>query len=280
MERDEKIFSGMPLPAFQNGAAMPRLAANVSMMFTEYPFLQRFQAAADAGFEWVEMLFPYSFGVDEIALAVERAGVRVALFNLPPGQWEAGERGLACHPGRRQELDAGIDRAIPYALALGVKRLHLMAGITPAGAGMDSIAATYAQNVRHAAGRLFGHGIDIMIEPINRHSMPGYFLHRQEDAAALIEQSNISNLRLQFDFFHCQMEQGGVLMRLERFFPLIGHCQLAGAPDRHEPDSGELNYRLVLDRLDQLGYSGVVGLEYNPRQGTLEGLAFARPWLA
>lgn len=259
---------------------MPKLAANVSMMFTEYPFLDRFQAAADAGFKWVEMLFPYSFGVDELARAVERAGLGVALFNLPPGQWEAGERGLACLPGRQDELDAGIDQALPYAEALGVTRVHLMAGIAPNGWDTGRLTAIYAENARHAAVRLAAHGVDVLIEPINQHSMPGYFLRTQEQAAEIIEGAALPNLRLQFDFFHCQMEQGCVLMRLERFFPLIGHCQLAGAPHRHEPDQGELNYTLVLERLDELGYAGIVGLEYNPCKGTREGLAFAAPWLA
>lgn len=258
---------------------MPKLAANVSMMFAEYPFLDRFQAAADAGFKWVEMLFPYDFDVDELALAVERAGVGVALFNLPPGQWDLGERGLACHPGRRDELDCGIDRALPYVRALGVRRLHLMAGIAPARAAMDELAAVYAENARHVAARLAPHGVDVMLEPINQYSMPGYFLSRQEQAAEIIEQAAMPNLRLQFDFFHCQMEQGCVLMRLERLFPLIGHCQLAGAPHRHEPDQGELNCQLMLEKLDELGYDGIVGLEYTPRNGTREGLAFAAPWL-
>lgn len=259
---------------------MPQLAANLTMMFTEYPFMDRFRAASDAGFKWVEMLFPYKYGPDELNRAVESAGLRVALFNLPPGDWEAGERGLACHPGRRAELDIGLKLALPYAEALNVTRLHLMAGVAPASVAPGVVRQTYLENVRHVAGRLAERGMQVMLEPINGFSMPGYFLRTQEQAAEIIENSGMENVRLQFDFFHCQMEQGCVLRRLERFLPLVGHCQIAGAPERHEPDTGELNHALALARLDELGYTGLVGLEYSPRNGTEAGLAWAAPWLS
>lgn len=258
---------------------MPELAANLTMLFTEYPFPDRFRAARDAGFRWVEMLFPYDHDPDDLARILDETGLKLALFNLPPGDWEAGERGLACLPGREPELMAGLERALTFARALGAGRLHLMAGIAPEGIPRQELAACYGRSLRLCAQRAADAGLEILIEPINHYSMPGYFLCSQEQAADIISSLGLPNVRLQFDFFHCQMEQGCVLRRLERFLPLIGHCQLAGAPDRHEPDTGELNYALALSRLDELGYAGLVGLEYNPAGGTVAGLGWARPWL-
>lgn len=258
---------------------MPELAANLTMLFTEHPFPDRFRAARDAGFRWVEMLFPYDHDPESLAKILDETGLGLALFNLPPGDWARGERGLACLPGREAELEAGLERALAYAEILGARRLHLMAGIAPAHTPRPELAACYERNLRLCAQRAAAAGLEILIEPINHYSMPGYFLRSQEEAAAVIERLDLPNVRLQFDFFHCQMEQGCVLRRLERFLPLIGHCQLAGAPDRHEPDTGELNYTLALSRLDDLGYAGLLGLEYNPAAGTLAGLGWARPWL-
>lgn len=257
---------------------MPRFAANLTMMFTELPFLDRFSAAADQGFHWVEYLFPYEFAPEDLARALERNGLTQALFNLPPGDWEAGERGLACLPGREKEFDAALERAVLYAKALRCPRVHLMAGNRPTDADAARLERTYLDNVLRAAQRLADEGLELCLEPINQFSMPEYFLRTQEQAAAYIERLGLPNLHLQFDFFHCQMEQGNVSGRLRRFFPLIGHCQLAGAPDRHEPDQGELNYPYLLALLDELGYQGVVGCEYNPAGKTVDGLGWFRAW--
>ncbi|MGE9984288.1 2-oxo-tetronate isomerase [Desulfovibrio sp. SGI.169] len=257
---------------------MPRFAANLTMMFTELPFLDRFSAAADQGFQWVEYLFPYEFAPEHLARALERNRLRQALFNLPPGDWAAGERGMACLPDREKDMDAALERALTYAAALHCPRVHLMAGNRPPGVDAARLEQTYLGNVRRAAQRLADAGLELCLEPINHYSMPEYFLRTQEQAAAYIERLNLPNLRLQFDFFHCQMEQGNVSGRLRRFFPLIGHCQLAGAPNRHEPDQGELNYPHLLALLDELGYQGVVGCEYNPAGRTEDGLGWIRPW--
>ncbi|WP_165175026.1 2-oxo-tetronate isomerase [Desulfovibrio sp. ZJ369] len=255
---------------------MPRFAANLSMMFTERPFLDRFSAAADQGFQWVEYLFPYDFAPEELARALERNALRQALFNMPPGDWAAGERGLACLPGREKEFDAALEKAVLYAKALNCPRLHVMAGTIPAGTPATALQAAYLGNIHRAAERLADEGLELCLEPINRYSMPGYFLHEQEQAAAYIQRLDMPNVRLQFDFFHCQREQGDVSGRLRRFFPLIGHCQIAGVPDRHEPDQGELHYPYLLGLLDALGYQGLVGCEYTPAAGTEEGLGWIR----
>ena len=255
---------------------MPRFAANLTMMFTELPFPDRFSAAADQGFQWVECLFPYDFAPEDLARALERNNLGQALFNLPPGDWQAGERGMACLPGREKELDAALERAVLYAKALRCLRVHLMAGNRPPDADGALLEQTYLHNVRRAAQRLADEGLELCLEPISSYSMPQYCLRTQEQAAAYIEMLNLPNLRLQFDFFHCQMEQGNVSGRLRRFFPLIGHCQLAGVPNRHEPDQGELNYPHLLALLDELGYRGVVGCEYTPAGNTVDGLGWMR----
>lgn len=255
---------------------MPRFAANLTMMFTELPFLDRFSAAADQGFQWVEYLFPYEFAPEDLACALERNRLKQALFNLPPGDWTAGERGLACLPGREKEFDDAVEKAVLYAQALNCPRLHAMAGNRLPGASAEILLATYLGNIRRAAQRLSDKGLELCLEPINQYSMPRYFLRGQEQAAGYIESLGLPNVRLQFDFFHCQMEQGNISGRLRRFFPLIGHCQLASVPDRHEPDQGELNYPYLLGLLDELGYQGVVGCEYNPAGKTVDGLGWIR----
>lgn len=257
---------------------MPRFAANLSMMFTERPFLERFSAAADHGFRWVEYLFPYDFAPEVLIRALERSNLRQALFNMPPGDWAAGERGLACLPGREKEFDAALEKAVIYAKALNCPRLHVMAGARPAGTLAESLEAVYLGNMRRAAQRLADEGLELCLEPISRSSMPGYFLRTQEQAVGYMERLDLPNVRLQFDFFHCQMEQGDVSGRLRRFFPLIGHCQIAGVPDRHEPDQGELNYPYLLGLLDELGYEGLVGCEYKPAAGTADGLGWIRAY--
>lgn len=253
---------------------MPRFAANLSMMFTEWDFLDRFAAAADAGFTAVEFLFPYAYPPEAIAARLEAAGLTPALFNLAPGDWDGGERGLACRPERAEDFRASVARALPYAAATGVKRLHLMSGH---GDRHDSGAsAAYVAAIRHACAAVAPLGIDILIEPINGRDMPGYFLNDFPFAAALIEELALPNLKLQFDIYHRQILHGDVMTGLQSLLPVIGHVQVASVPKRNEPCSGELDDRRVFAHLDTLGYEGFVGCEYRPAAGTLDGLGWFR----
>ncbi|PWR22174.1 2-oxo-tetronate isomerase [Zavarzinia compransoris] len=251
---------------------MPRFAANLSLMFTEWPFLDRFAAAADAGFSAVEYLFPYDHPAAAIAARLARHGLTQALFNLPPGDWAAGERGLAALPGRLTEIGRGVDLALSYAAATGARRLHLMAGI--ADRADPAAVSAYRAAVGHVAERLAAAGIELLLEPINRRSMPGYFLDDFPYAEALIADLGLPNLRLQFDIFHRQILHGDVTAALRRLLPVIGHIQVAGVPERHEPDSGELRDGHIFRLLDDIGYGGFVGCEYVPRAGTLAGLGW------
>ncbi|KQT83014.1 2-oxo-tetronate isomerase [Methylobacterium sp. Leaf466] len=258
---------------------MPRFAANLTLMFTEHPFLDRFAAAAQAGFSAVECLFPYAEAPGAIAARLAEHRLELALFNMPPGDWAAGERGLAALPDRFAQVTTGVEAALAYALATGTRRLHLMAGLADR---RDAAASgAYRRALRHAAGRLAPHDIDLLIEPINRRSMPGYFLDDVEAAADLVRElqgEGLANLRLQFDVFHAQILHGDVTTRLARLLPLIGHVQVAGVPARNEPGTGELDDGFVFSELDRLGYDGLVGCEYNPRAGTLAGLGWFAPW--
>lgn len=253
---------------------MPRFAANLSMMFTEWAFLDRFAAAADAGFTAVEFLFPYEHAPDAVGGALHSAGLTQALFNLPPGDWAAGERGLAALPERGAALDAGTERALAYAEATGCRTLHLMAGI--ADRADPEVAARYRASVIRTAERLARADITLVLEPINTRDMPGYFLNDFGYAAALIRELALPNLALQFDIYHRQILHGDVVTGLRDMMPIIGHIQIAGVPERHEPDSGELAFPYVMAELDRLGYAGFVGCEYRPRSGTVAGLG----WLA
>ncbi|HEY0332070.1 MAG TPA: 2-oxo-tetronate isomerase [Rhodopseudomonas sp.] len=254
---------------------MPRFAANLTMMFTELPFLDRFAAAADAGFTAVEFLFPYEHPPEAIAERLRRHDLTQALFNLPPGDWAAGERGFAARPDKFAELQAGLATALRYAQATGVKRLHLMAGIADRGDPPAGVA--YRKSVAVAAHFFAPHGIDVLIEPINRRDVPGYYLDDFSFARDLIVELKIPNLKLQFDVYHCQILHGDVTTRLRELLPLIGHIQIASVPSRGEPDDGELNYPFLFEELDRLGYAGYVGCEYRPRGATPDGLGwFAR----
>ncbi len=255
---------------------MPRFAANLTMMFNEHAFLDRFDAAADAGFEAVEFLFPYEASPEAVAERVRRNALTVALFNLPPGDWAAGERGLAALPSRHAELREGLTRALDYAEATGVGRLHLMAGIAPA--AEPRAVAAYRDAVRDCAGRLAGHGLDLVLEPINRRDMPGYFLDDFEAAARLIAELGLANVKLQFDLYHHQIMHGDLSMALRRLLPITGHVQVASVPGRHEPDGEELNWPFLFAELDRLGYDGFVGCEYRPRGTTTDGLGWFRPY--
>jgi hydroxypyruvate isomerase len=255
---------------------MPDFAANLTLMFNEVPFLERFEAAATAGFTAVEFLFPYDYPADEIGERLTRNRLTQALFNLPPGDWAAGERGFAALPHRFGDLQQSLHTALAYAEATGVKRLHLMAGIADR-FDRRAVEAFY-KSVAWAAEFFAPHGIDVVIEPINPRNVPGYFLNDFTFARDLINELKIANLKLQFDIYHCQIIHGDVTMRLREMMPIIGHVQIASIPSRHEPDGEELNYPFLFGELDRLGYAGFVGCEYNPRGKTTDGLAWFKPY--
>lgn len=251
---------------------MPRLAANLSMLFTELPFAERFAAAARAGFKAVEFTFPYEHGPDDIAQWLHDSNLKNVLFNMPPGDPAKGERGLASLPGREEEFQEGVALALRYARAFATPRLHIMAGIVPQGASRSERIELYVSNLRYAAQQLGRHGITATIEPINGRDMPGYLLQNQAEAHAIREQVGEPNLKVQMDLYHAQIMEGDLTMKLRRYIGEIGHIQIAGVPDRHEPDRGELNAPFLLNLIDELGYEGWVGCEYRPRGTTLEGL--------
>lgn len=258
---------------------MPRFAANLTLMYTEHAFGDRFAAAAADGFDAVECLFPYALGADELAQRLREQRLNLVLFNLWPGDWAAGERGLAALPGREAEFAASVETALGYALASGCRQLHAMAGLVPAGATADDRAAmhrTYVGNLRRAALVLAPHGITLLIEPINTRDMPGYLLNHQQVAHDVVAEVGEPNLKVQMDLYHCQIMEGDVATRLRRHIAGVAHLQIAGVPERHEPDSGELNYPFLFDLMDELGYRGHVGCEYRPRAGTSAGLGWWR----
>lgn len=255
---------------------MPKFAANLSMMFTEHAFLDRFDAAADAGFAAVEYLFPYEHSPTDIAERLKRNDLTQALFNLPPGDFAAGERGLAALRGRAEEFKASVDLALEYAAATGVKRLHMMAGL--ASSHDPKALVTYQGALELAARRLGEAGLDLVIEPINGRNMPGYFLDDFALAEKIIAASGMANVKLQFDIYHRQIMHGDVTMALRHFMPITGHVQIASVPSRNEPDGEEVNYPFLFAELDRLGYDGYVGCEYNPRGKTTDGLAWFKPF--
>jgi len=254
---------------------MPRFAANLSMMFNEVPFLDRFEAAAKAGFDAVEFLFPYDHPASDIGERLHGNGLTQALFNLFPGDWNSGERGFAALPDRFSDLQASVRRALPYAAATGVKRLHLMAGI--ADRKDPNAVDAFVRSVVWVASALAKEDIDLVIEPINPRDVPGYFLNDFEFAAGVINDLKIPNLKLQFDIYHRQIVHGDVTIALRKMMPMIGHIQIASVPSRNEPAGEELNYPFLFEELDRLGYKGFVGCEYRPKGHTVDGLGwFAR----
>lgn len=259
---------------------MPKFAANLTMMFNEVPFLQRFAAAAEAGFTAVEFLFPYEHAAEDIARALKDNGLQNVLFNMPPGDWAGGERGMASLPGRESEFREGIAKAIGYARILGTPRLHVMAGLLPAGGDRGIARATYIDNLRHACAEAARHGIMILIEPINTRDIPGYFLNTQAEAHAIREEIGADNLKVQMDFYHVQIVEGDIAMKVRRHLPHIGHIQIAGVPERNEPDTGEINYPYLFKLLDEIGYDGWLGCEYRPAGGTVDGLGWFRQFAA
>lgn len=257
---------------------MPRFAANLSMMYPEHAFEDRFAAAAADGFDAVEYLFPYAFDAQALAARLRDHGLQQVLFNLSPGDWDRGERGMACHPGRESAFVATLEQALRYADVLGCRRLHAMAGVVPPGVSAPRAHAVYVDNLRRAARRLAPHGMTLLIEPINTRDMPGYFLHHQQQAHDVVAEVGEPNLLVQMDFYHCQIMEGDLTRRLEQHLAGVGHIQIAGVPDRHEPDQGEVHYPWLFERLDALGYQGYVGCEYRPRGRTSDGLAWLRAY--
>ena len=256
---------------------MPRFAANLSFLFNEGPFLERFAEAAQAGFRAVEFAFAYSYPLKDVVAAQREAGVEVALMNAPPGDQEAGERGLASLPGREHEFAAGIATALQYAQALGCRRLHVMAGVLPRDADVDERERrlrVYQRNLRYACTEAAAQGVTVLIEPLNPRDMPGYLLTTQADAHAIRTEIGAPNLKVQMDLYHAQIVEGDLTVKLRRWLSHIGHIQIAGVPDRGEPDVGEINYAWIFRLLDELNYDGWVGCEYRPAHGTTEGLAW------
>jgi hydroxypyruvate isomerase len=253
---------------------VPKFAANLTMMFNEVPFMQRFSAAARAGFTAVEFLFPYEHTADEVASALQDNGLQNVLFNMPPGDWAAGERGIASLAGREAEFQEGVAKAIGYAQKLGTPRLHVMAGLLPAGVDRAAARAIFVNNLRYSCAEAAKHNITVLMEPINTRDIPGYFLNTQAEAHAIREEIGADNLKVQMDFYHVQIVEGDIAMKVRRYLPHIGHIQIAGVPERNEPDTGEINYPYLFNLLDELGYAGWLGCEYRPAKGTVEGLGW------
>jgi hydroxypyruvate isomerase len=253
---------------------MTKLAANLTMLFNEVPFLDRFEAAARAGFEGVEFLFPYAFEAKDLARRLQDNKLQLVLHNLPAGNWEAGDRGIACHPDRVEEFRAGVHTAIGYAKQLGVKQLNCLVGIVPPGVSEETAHRTVVANLTFAAAALKEEGIRLLIEPINTFDIPGFFLSRTSQAAAIIAETGSDNLFIQYDIYHMQRMEGELANTIRANLALIGHVQLADNPGRNEPGTGEINYRFLFDHLTALGYDGWIGCEYKPRTTTTEGLGW------
>jgi 2-dehydrotetronate isomerase len=259
---------------------MPQFAANLSMLYNEHAFLDRFGAAAHDGFKAVEYLFPYEHEAAALAARLRDHGLRQVLFNAPPGDWAAGERGLACLPGREDEFKRGVERALAYARTLDCPRLHLMAGLAPDGADRAALRATYLANLAWAAAQ--ARDVTFLIEPINTRDIPRFFLNRQDDAHAVVAEVGAPNLKVQMDLYHCQIVEGDLARKIEQYLPTgrVGHLQIAGVPERHEPDLGEIHHPYLFALIDRLGYDGFIGCEYRPRGKTSDGLDWMKKALS
>ena len=259
---------------------MPRFAANLSMLFTELPFLDRFKAAAGAGFDAVEFMFPYEFKASDIAAALKDNGLDLVLHNLPAGDWAAGDRGMACDPGRSQEFRDGVEKAIDYAHALGCPKLNCLAGKLPGGVTPERARGVLVENLRYAAEKLATATVGLLLEPVNSRTIPGFFVDRPSLGFAIVSEVGSPNLKVQYDIFHAQVMEGDLANTMEREWANIGHIQIADNPGRHEPGTGEINYPFLFKRIDELGYTGAIGCEYIPATTTTAGLAWLRPYLA
>jgi hydroxypyruvate isomerase len=254
---------------------MPKFAANLSFIFQEVEFLDRFATAAQCGFKAVEYLGAYDRRPETVAAALERNGLVQAMFNMPPGDWAAGERGIAALPGREAEFRAGVGTALHYAKATRCRLLHAMAGCAPGGIDRGEAERVYVANLRYAAERLAPEGITAIIEPINNRDIPGYFLNTTSQALEVIERVGHPNLQLQLDLYHVQIMEGDLAHRIRALAGRYPHIQIAGNPGRHEPDIGEINYPFLFDLLDEIGYAGWIGCEYRPKGETRAGLGWA-----
>jgi hydroxypyruvate isomerase len=259
---------------------MPKFAANLTMLFTELPFLERFKAAAEAGFTAVEFLFPYDYTKSDLAAALKENNLRLVLHNLPAGNWAAGERGIACHPDRVADFRSGVEQAIEYATALNCPQVNCLAGILPEGVAREAAEAVLIENLRYAAGKLEAAKIGLLLEPVNSRDIPGFFVDRPSYALKLISAAGSKNLKLQYDIYHAQVMEGDLANTIERNLARIGHIQLADNPGRNEPGTGEINYPYLFRRIDELGYTGWIGCEYKPKGATAEGLSWFKPYLS
>ncbi|MBX3597119.1 MAG: hydroxypyruvate isomerase [Rhizobiaceae bacterium] len=255
---------------------MPKFSANISMLFTEHEFLDRFDAAARAGFKAVEYVGPYDHAPEVVAERLKRNGLSQALFNLPAGDWAGGERGIGVLPDRVDEFRRGVDTAITYAKALGCAQINCLAGIAPKGVEAEALENVFVENLKFAAAKLKTEGIKLLIEPINMIDIPGFFLTTSRQALAIMDRVGSDNLYLQYDIYHMQIMEGDLARSIEKHLPRIAHIQIADNPGRHEPGTGEINYPFLYDHLDRIGYSGWVGAEYKPRDGTVDGLGWFR----
>jgi hydroxypyruvate isomerase len=255
---------------------MPKFAANLSFIFQEVDFLDRFAAAAECGFKAVEYLGAYDHPLERVAAQLEKHGLTQALFNLPPGDWTKGERGLAALPGREAEFRAGVDTALTYAKATKCRLVHAMAGLVPEGDDRAAAERSYVANLRYAAERAAPEGVSVIIEPINTRDIPGYFLNTTRQAIAIIDRVGRPNLQLQLDLYHVQIMEGDLAHHIRTLAGRYPHIQIAGNPGRHEPDIGEINYPFLFDLLDEIGYAGWIGCEYRPQTETRAGLGWAR----
>ena len=260
---------------------MLRFAANLTMMYPEFPFLERFAAASADGFQGVEYLFPYEYEAPDLAGLLKSHGLQQVLFNAPPGHWDAGERGYACLPGRQVEFRSSVECALEYAQILECPRVHVMAGVAPSDVERSALRATYISNIGWAAEQASAMNKDVLIEPINLRDMPGYFLNRQDEAHAIVAEIGMPNLKVQMDLYHCALVEGDVAMVLRKYLgpslhSAVGHIQIAGVPGRHEPDSGDLDFDPLFDLIEQLNFNGWIGCEYRPKAGTSDGLKWLR----
>jgi hydroxypyruvate isomerase len=253
---------------------MPKFAANLTMLFTEHAFLDRFDHAAKAGFKAVEFLFPYAFNASDIKHRLQSNGLQLVLHNLPAGNWDAGERGIACHPDRIQEFREGVDKAISYAQVLGVGQLNCLLGKVPAGVADEVLRRTVVENLRFAAQGLKKAGLRLLIEPINSFDIPGFYLNYTAQAASLLDEVGADNAFIQYDIYHAQRMEGELAATVQKYLPRIGHIQLADNPGRNEPGTGEINYPFLFAHLDRIGYQGWIGCEYKPATSTEAGLGW------
>jgi hydroxypyruvate isomerase len=258
---------------------MPKFAANLTMLFTEAPFMERFALAAAVGFTHVEYLFPYPFKAEDIKAELDKHGLTQVLFNLPAGDWAAGERGIAALPGRSDEFRAGVPQAIEYAKVLGVNRVNCLVGKRIAGRSDDEHRQTLIENVRYAAAELAQHGIELVIEPINHFDIPGFFINRTEQALAIINEAGAPNVKVQYDIYHAQREEGEITATFKKHLARIGHIQIADNPGRHQPGTGEINFPFIFRQLDEAGYTGWIGLEYIPTPDTTSSLGWMKTLL-